>query len=80
MNNWINLPNRYQGQSLYQVTEKINHPYIKRGDIFYLDAFHKDHIEVFYKSQQAKVVLNLDGTINQSKTASALASRRTISV
>ena len=54
----------YQGQSLYQVEETIN-IYLKRGDIFYLDGLHKDHIEVFTKKGAIRSVLNLDGLDNE---------------
>ena len=59
------------GQSVYTVTEKTNIPGLKKGDQFYLDGLHKDHLEVFNKQGKFKYVLNLDGSINAAKTASA---------
>ena len=63
---------QFQGQSIYEVTKKIDNKYLKKGDKFYLDNLHKDHLEVFDKRGNAKAVLNLDGTINVSKTEQAL--------
>jgi len=43
------------------------------GDQFYLDARHKNHIEVFDRTgAKVKAVLNLDGSYNQKKTESAI--------
>ncbi|WP_233238772.1 hypothetical protein [Bordetella sp. LUAb4] len=39
---------QYQGQSIYKATDDIG-GHIRRGDLFYLDGMHKDHIEVFDK-------------------------------
>jgi len=61
---------QYQGQSVYKATGDIG-DYIKKGDQFYLDGQHKNHIEVFDKRGNFRVVLNLDGTINESKTKDA---------
>ncbi|WP_447766162.1 hemolysin BL-binding protein, partial [Enterobacter asburiae] len=61
---------QYQGQSVYKATGDIG-DYIKKGDQFYLDGQHKNHIEVFDKRGNFRVVLNLDGTINESKTKAA---------
>ncbi|KAJ50914.1 hypothetical protein BD780_000916 [Clostridium tetanomorphum] len=69
---------QFQGQSIYEVTNKIDSPYLKKGDQLYLDNLHKDHIEVFDKRGNAKAVLNLDGTLNVSKTESALKEGRKI--
>ena len=41
---------------------------LKKGDFYYLDGLHKDHIEVFDKNGNFIQVLNLDGTQNLSKT------------
>ena len=41
---------------------------INKGDQFYLDAQHKDHIEVFDKNGNFRGVWNLDGTRNLDKT------------
>lgn len=61
---------QYQGQSVYKAQGEIG-DYIKKGDQFYLDGQHKNHIEVFDKRGNFKAVLNLDGTINKSKTEAA---------
>nr|ERO59040.1 hypothetical protein A544_2221 [Dickeya solani D s0432-1] len=61
---------QYQGQSVYKATDDIG-DYIKKGDQFYLDGQHKDHLEVFDKRGDFRSVLNLDGTINQTKTDAA---------
>ncbi|NHX02170.1 hypothetical protein [Pseudomonas koreensis] len=66
---------RFQGQTVYQVTQKIA-PNIKKGDQIYLDNLHKDHLEVFDKFGDVKYVLNLDGSKNNEKTAKALADGR----
>jgi filamentous hemagglutinin len=65
----------YDGQSVYQATQKIG-DYVKRGDQLYLDGLHKDHLEVFDSRGNFKYVLNFDGSINDSKTQSALAEGR----
>jgi len=63
----------YQGQQIYKVTSKvsIDGVNLKPGDYYYLDGMHKDHIEVFSKNDTSKGVFNLDGTLNESKTAKA---------
>ncbi|WP_082001717.1 hemagglutinin repeat-containing protein [Rahnella aquatilis] len=61
---------QYQGQSVYKATDDIG-DYIKKGDQFYLDGQHKNHLEIFDKRGNFRSVLNLDGTINQTKTDAA---------
>ena len=58
----------YQEQSVYVATDKIKEYGIKVGNQFYLDAQHKDHIEIFDKNGNFKGVWNLDGTRNEDKT------------
>ncbi|WP_145579321.1 hemagglutinin repeat-containing protein [Yersinia massiliensis] len=58
---------QYQGQSVYQAQSKTGDT-IKKGDQLYLDAKHKDHLEVFDKNGNFKAVLNLDGSVNIDKT------------
>ena len=60
----------YQGQSVYKANSNIG-DVIKKGDQFYLDGQHKNHLEVFDSKGKFKAVLNLDGTINQTKTEAA---------
>ncbi|MFN1150345.1 hemolysin BL-binding protein, partial [Serratia liquefaciens] len=63
---------QYQGQSVYKADKPIG-DFIKRGDQFYLDAKHKDHIEVFDSTgTKVKAVLNLDGSYNKKKTEVAI--------
>ncbi|MDK2600344.1 filamentous hemagglutinin [Bacillus stercoris] len=50
----------------------MDNPYLKKGDRFYLDNLHKDHLEVFDKRGNLRVVLNLDGTLNEAKTKNAI--------
>src|SRR5690606_25201565 len=68
----------YQGQSVYKADSAIG-SYIDEGDKFYLDAMHKNHLEVFDRNGKIKAVLNLDGTLNDSKTKKALAEARKLS-
>ena len=70
----------YQGKPIYRVVEKIQNANLKKGDQFYLDAQHLDHLEVFNKAGKAKEVLNLDGTLNVIKTEKVLQLGRTIQV
>lgn len=37
----------------------------------YLDGLHKDHLEVFEPTGEIRTVLNLDGTVNEIKLATA---------
>ncbi|MCW2485262.1 hemagglutinin repeat-containing protein [Candidatus Symbiopectobacterium sp. NZEC127] len=60
----------YQGQSIYKANSDIG-DVIKKGDQFYLDGQHKNHLEVFDSKGKFKAVLNLDGTINNVKTEAA---------
>ena len=64
-------PARFQGQSIFKTRKKLGDN-IKKGDHFYLDNKHKDHLEVFDINGTFKFVLNLDGTINNLKTKAAL--------
>ncbi|MCM3158291.1 hypothetical protein M3585_12695 [Bacillus subtilis] len=71
-NNVTKTKNQFQGQSIYEVNKKLDNPYLKKGDRFYLDNLHKDHLEVFDKRGNLRVVLNLDGTLNEVKTKNAI--------
>jgi len=66
----------YKGQAVYTVSKKAENPYLKKGDQFYLDSLHYDHIEVFDKQGKVKAVINLNGTLNEAKTAAAIKSGR----
>ncbi|WP_446476106.1 ribonuclease YeeF family protein [Bacillus velezensis] len=63
---------KYDGQSIYKVEKKTDNQYLKKGYGVYLDALHKDHLEVIDKTGNVKYVLNLDGTLNPDKTKKAL--------
>jgi hypothetical protein len=67
---------QFDGQSIYKVNKKTDNPYLRKGDQYYLDGKHKDHLEVFDKNGNARAVLNLDGSLNEVKTARALAEGR----
>ena len=56
---------RIKGQTVYKVSKDSGS--LKKGDQFYLDSLHKDHLEVFDKNNNFKTVLNLDGTVNAAK-------------
>ncbi|WP_232832402.1 DUF637 domain-containing protein [Photorhabdus sp. CRCIA-P01] len=60
----------YDGQSIYSAKSDID-KYIKKGDQIYLDGDHKNHLEIFDKRGNFRVVLNLDGSINDAKTKAA---------
>jgi hypothetical protein len=64
-----------QGQSVYQVKKDLPEYGLKKGDQFYLDAAHKDHLEVFRKNGTMKTVLNLNGTENIDKALRAIGRR-----
>ncbi|BFI52241.1 hypothetical protein KD3_05090 [Yersinia pseudotuberculosis] len=67
---------QYQGQSVYQANKPVG-DYIQKGDQFYLDSKHKDHIEVFDSTgTRVRAVLNLDGSFNDAKTKAAKAEGR----
>ncbi|HDL7360884.1 TPA: VENN motif pre-toxin domain-containing protein [Yersinia enterocolitica] len=66
----------YQGQSVYLANKPVG-DYIQKGDQFYLDAKHKDHIEVFDSTgTKVRADLNLDGSFNDAKTKAAKAEGR----
>lgn len=62
---------RCKGRQVYKVTKKIPNCELNEGDLFYLDSLHKDHLEVCGKNHKIKLVLNLDGTKNPTKTKCA---------
>ncbi|WP_201511769.1 two-partner secretion domain-containing protein [Psychrobacter alimentarius] len=62
---------KYDGQKIYKVTTKDADSALKKGDYYYLDGMHKDHIEVYDSNGLSKFVLNLDGTKNIQKTIEA---------
>jgi hypothetical protein len=68
---------RYGPDTVFVANKDINQ-YIRKGDQFYLDSNHGNHIEVFDSNNKARAVLNLDGSLNAAKTAAALKQGRTI--
>lgn len=52
---------------IYEVIKHLSKYGLKKGDLLYLDKFHGDHIEVFWKNRKFKTVLNLDGSENIAK-------------
>ncbi|GAM51913.1 hypothetical protein EBME_0376 [bacterium endosymbiont of Mortierella elongata FMR23-6] len=60
----------YHGERLYKAIDKIKGT-IGKGDLIYLDAGHKNHLEVYTRIRISKHVLNFDGTINREKTDAA---------
>ena len=69
---------RYHGQCSGTLISGKNSLGLKKGDQYYLDGLHKDHIEVFDKNGNFKTVMNLDGTPNVSKIEQASAQGRKI--
>ncbi|ANS44140.1 hemagglutinin repeat-containing protein [Serratia inhibens] len=65
----------YQGQTVYKVSGDVGDN-LRKGDQFYLDAEHKNHLEVFDKRNKFVHVINLDGSINVDKTKKAAAEGR----
>ena len=68
----------YKGVSkIFRVIKDIEEYGIKRGDWFYLDKMHGDHIEVFcHRGKPLRTILNMDGTQNLTKIEQA--GKRTI--
>lgn len=50
-----------QGQSVYRVIKDIDEYALRKGEELYLDALHKNHLEVFTKNGIARTVLDLSG-------------------
>lgn len=61
----------FQGQSVYQAKNIVGE-HKSKGDKYYLDGMHKNHIEVFDSRGKFKVVVNLDGSYSQKKTEAAI--------
>ena len=66
------------GKDTVLVANRDINEHIRKGDQFYLDSTHGNHIEVFDSNNKARAVLNLDGSLNSAKTAAALRQGRTI--
>ena len=63
----------YKGAQIYRVSKDSGT--LKKGDRYYLDTEHYDHLEVFDKRGKFRAVLNLDGTLNEIKTSAAYGRR-----
>ncbi|UOO83192.1 S-layer family protein [Uruburuella testudinis] len=61
---------QYQGQSVYTVQKSQG--LLKTGDRFYLDGQHKNHLEIFDKNGNFRFVLDMNGSVNQTKTKAAI--------
>ncbi len=63
-----------KGQTVWKANNDIAQLGIKKGDLYYLDSLHKDHIEVFSSKGRMplRTVLNLDGTVNTGKIDQAI--------
>ena len=64
----------HQGVRMYSIIKKVKLSglILNKGDYFYLDNFHKDHIEIFSgKDHSSRGVLNLDGSLNADKSEKA---------
>jgi hypothetical protein len=66
-----------KGETVFAANQDINQ-HIRKGDQFYLDKTHGNHLEVFDSNNKARAVLNLDGSLNEAKTAAAIKQGRTI--
>ncbi|HRP03200.1 MAG TPA: hypothetical protein PLE30_11185, partial [Candidatus Kapabacteria bacterium] len=71
---------KFQGTRIYTMIKKSSNKYLKKGDYFYLDNFHKDHLEIYNSDGKVKAVLNLDGSYNKLKTEKVLKENREIKV
>ncbi len=65
----------FQGQQIYRVIKTIKGTPLKKGDLFYLDGFHKDHLEVFNNKGIFKSILNFNGERMLTKMAQAAGRR-----
>ena len=67
--NKIIVPRSYN----YKITKKVELDGVKfqKGDYYYLDNLHKDHIETFSTNDVSKGVFNLYSTYNDRKSEKA---------
>ncbi|WP_198027157.1 hypothetical protein [Parasaccharibacter apium] len=74
-NNSIRTSEIIKGSKVYKAVKNIRNAngevVIRKGDSFYIDTAHDDHLEVFSKFREERPVVNLDGSINDKKTVSA---------
>ncbi len=76
-NNSQKISKIYQGQTVYRANNDISQN-LEKGDQFYLDGKHKNHLEVFNREDKFKHVLNLNASININKTEKADSEGRTL--
>lgn len=69
---------KYRDKQYIRIDKKTDNPYLKKGYGFYLDALHKDHLEVIDKQGKVIAVLNLDGSLNKKKTERVLKEGRRV--
>ena len=67
---------RKHGQPVYELTEKCPEYGLRKGDHVYLDAKHRDHLEICDKNTYARGVLNIDGSGNITKANKAIKENR----
>lgn len=74
-NNSIRTSEIIKGAKVYEAVKNIRNAngevVIRKGDSFYIDTAHDDHLEVFSKFRAERPVVNLDGSISDKKTVSA---------
>jgi len=63
-------PLKGNNSHIRRAKEDINKD-IRKGDLFYIDDQHMNHIEVFDRRGKTRGVLNLDGTYNEAKSKAA---------
>ena len=71
---------KVRGRQVYKMTQDSPCGRLAKGDHFYLDLKHRDHIEVYNKRGKSVTVLNLDGTVNKAKEVVALEKGRRIDI
>jgi hypothetical protein len=80
----VHYKNRYyNGEKVFQITEKINHPILKKGDFIYFDSGHKNfksHLEVFDEGKKPKAVLWPDGTKDEIASSKVVAEGRKLDI
>ncbi len=71
---------QYKGANVYKANKNIKDEsgvtILNKGDHFYLDSLHHDHLEVFSKKGDLENVLNLDGSVNGDKFQKAFQDNR----
>lgn len=67
-----------RGSVVYKANSDVGE-HIRKGDQFYLDKAHMNHIEVFDSAGRTRAAINLDGSLNKAKTDVTLSQGRRIS-